>query len=46
MLAAGSHDVPWDGRGHDGRRLANGVYLARVVAGERVLATQRLVVTR
>ncbi len=29
-LAAGEHDVPWDGRAHDGRSCAAGVYLARL----------------
>ena len=32
---AGRHAVSWDGRGNDGRRLASGVYLVLMRAGEK-----------
>lgn len=32
-LAAGPHEIVWDGRDDDGRALASGVYLARMQAG-------------
>ena len=35
---AGSHRVHWDGRDDNGRSLASGVYLYRLVTGERVQA--------
>ncbi len=34
-LTAGEHTAVWDGRDTDGRTVASGVYLARLVAGER-----------
>ena len=33
--AAGSNEVQWDGRDHDGRQLASGTYYARLVAAGR-----------
>lgn len=36
-LPAGRHEVLWDGRGDDGRRLASGVYLLSVCAGDAVV---------
>ena len=40
-LAAGRHDVPWDGRDDGGGAVASGVYLIRIVASGSV-TTQRL----
>lgn len=42
--AAGEHVVRWDGRGDDGRGLAPGLYLARLVTatGERTVRLARL----
>ena len=33
MLGAGDHELVWDGRGDDGRRVASGGYVARIRAG-------------
>ena len=33
IQAAGTYQVPWDGRDHSGARVANGVYLYRLQAG-------------
>ena len=33
IQAAGAYQVPWDGRDHQGARVANGVYLYRLQAG-------------
>jgi hypothetical protein len=38
----GAGGLAWDGRGDDGRRLAPGVYLARLVTA-RAVATARVV---
>ena len=32
---AGRYEVPWDGRGPGGSRLASGVYVYRLQSGER-----------
>lgn len=42
-LGAGAHDVRWDGRDAGGERVAPGVYLARLTAGE-ASATARVIV--
>ena len=34
IQAAGAYQVPWDGRDHRGARVANGIYLYRLQAGE------------
>lgn len=34
---AGRHDIQWDGRSAAGRRLAGGIYFARIAIGERVV---------
>ncbi|MBI5168387.1 MAG: hypothetical protein HZA61_02765 [Candidatus Eisenbacteria bacterium] len=44
-MNAGRHEIAWDGRGGDGGRVAPGVYLARLAAGDR-FATARVVVLR
>ena len=44
-LACGSHEVVWDGRDGEGRRVPSGVYFVRVRSGERS-ATGRVVVLR
>ncbi|MBM4130692.1 hypothetical protein FJ250_06645 [bacterium] len=44
-LDAGDHQVPWDGRGDDGRALPSGAYLARLEAGPAT-STARLVLVR
>ena len=41
-MAAGDHNVVWDGRDSNGSATASGVYFARFKAG-RVMMTQRLV---
>ena len=41
----GPHQVSWDGRDEQGRRVAAGVYLLRLEAG-RLGATRKLVVHR
>ena len=42
---AGYHRLPWDGRDDEGRLLASGVYLYRLVTGEGVL-TRKLMLLR
>ena len=42
---AGSYSVTWDGRNDDGRSVASGVYLCRMVAGE-FSAVRKLVLMR
>jgi len=42
---AGSHTINWDARDSDGRALASGVYLYRLVAGDDVL-TRKLALIR
>jgi len=37
---AGHHDVHWDGRGDDGRRLPSGVYVGRLQAGGHVAVSR------
>jgi hypothetical protein len=46
VLGARSHDVRWDGRADGGAPVADGVYLARLVADGDVVSTSRIVVTR
>lgn len=36
VLAAGRHEIRWDGTGGDGRRVAPGVYFVRLESGGRV----------
>ncbi|MEW6754239.1 MAG: ASPIC/UnbV domain-containing protein [Candidatus Latescibacterota bacterium] len=43
---AGTHAVTWDGRGAHGRPLASGVYLCRLRADGRPVATRTLVLVR
>ncbi len=43
-FAAGSHRVLWDGRDAGGRQAAAGLYLARIVAGEREKTIKMLLV--
>ncbi len=43
-LPAGRHFVSWDGRGEDGRRLAAGLYLARLQAEGRSLQRRVIVI--
>ena len=45
LFAAGSHIVQWDGRDHDGRALASGVYLVQLQAGE-LQATRKIMLVR
>jgi hypothetical protein len=45
ILAAGPHEVPWDGRDNAGREVASGVYLARVSTPEGT-HTARVVIMR
>jgi flagellar hook assembly protein FlgD len=33
-MAAGLHDVPWDGRDDAGRGVAPGIYFVRLTAGD------------
>ena len=42
---AGSYTVRWDGRDDAGRELASGVYLYRLLTGDRV-ETRKLVMVR
>lgn len=44
-LAAGRRTAAWDGRGSDGRRVADGLYMVRVRAGAET-RTARAIVTR
>ena len=43
VQAAGAYQVPWDGRDHRGARVANGVYLYRLQAGEIARVRKMLV---
>ena len=45
FMAAGTHDVIWQGRDRSGEVLASGVYFVRLEAGDRI-ATQRLTLVR
>jgi hypothetical protein len=44
-MTAGPHDLVWDGRDDDGRRLPQGMYFQRFAAGDRE-RIQRLIVLR
>ncbi|MHB9027978.1 MAG: FlgD immunoglobulin-like domain containing protein [Candidatus Latescibacterota bacterium] len=35
-MSAGGHTVTWDGRDDSGKPVASGVYISRLVAGERI----------
>ena len=43
IQTAGAYQVPWDGRDHRGARVANGVYLYRLQAGEIARVRKMLV---
>ena len=43
IQAADAYQVPWDGRDHSGARVANGVYLYRLQAGEIARVRKMLV---
>jgi len=45
VLAAGSHDVVWNGRGDDGRKSAAGVYFFRLKT-ESVIDTRRMMMVK
>ena len=45
VLAAGSHEVMWNGRGADGRMSAAGVYLFRLKT-ESVIDTRRMMLVK
>ncbi len=42
-LAAGDHQIPWDGRTEDGARCPAGIYYIRLRAGEEVIARPVLI---
>jgi flagellar hook assembly protein FlgD len=44
-VAAGEHEVRWDGHSSGGHAVASGVYLLRLEAGDQV-ATRRLTVVK
>jgi len=46
MIRAGTHGVDWDGRDDDGRPLASGVYLFRLVIDGRQQQARRMVLLR
>lgn len=37
VRTAGSHEIPWDGRNHEGQPVASGLYLYRLTFGNQVL---------
>jgi hypothetical protein len=41
---AGTHAITWNGRDHNGQRVASGVYLYRLQAGEQVLTRRMMMV--
>jgi hypothetical protein len=43
VFAAGSHRLAWDGRGSRGSPLASGIYFARLVVDDQVMAKRTLV---
>jgi hypothetical protein len=45
QVAAGRHEIPWNGEGVNGRRLSPGHYFARMRAGE-VIQTSELVIVQ
>ena len=45
LQQAGRHRLAWDGRDNEGRPLASGVYLYRLVSAEGVL-TRKLILLR
>lgn len=44
-LAAGSHEIDWDGRGEEGRLLRSGVYFLSLTVGDRTV-TRRIALVR
>jgi flagellar hook assembly protein FlgD len=44
-ISAGSHSIAWDGRDDSGKPVASGVYISRLVAGERI-ATGKMALVR
>jgi hypothetical protein len=45
-FAAGDHRVAWDARDDRGKRCVEGVYFARLIMNDRVVATRTLAITR
>jgi len=45
VITAGTHRVRWDGRDKYGKRVASGLYIARLVSGSQ-MASQRMTLTK
>jgi len=45
IILAGTHRVRWDGRDKYGKRVASGLYIARLVSGSQ-MASQRMTLTK